>query len=1115
MRFRKYRARAIVLLLVLVSQFSIQCTEKGKPFSENRPAIKASPFEGTTIATDPELSAPAETTHLLQENLETLGTRVLSPQRLADPKSYVSRLVLDELMIFNRRLLAHPNPSDPQMISLLKRYETALWTDCQGFVDGCHGFNYFHRAPSSAQVVKLIAAQDPKNYFRLILVSMRLKSVDWDPEIPELLLKAPKANLSKEEQKFSLTIQSMLELALQTAAKKLTTQAAARQFLESINGWQLLAQPSWNLNSGTGSALFEMLATAGMLYDSNGHLQPDLKKLIAETDKDKRSNFARQEALKTRSGLNLAGVGVTFFNQDDELVFLMDSVITGKITAQGAALLFGSSHRSADELIQMTQGYLRILFLSTLTETTKVAKKIFNAAVPLKDLPFHALKESASITGLWNTFKAQALPLRNFAILAVNQRPNAKDLEKGINGLFDSIDSSIALSSSYPQELVLFHLLSQKNFTYDFENMLGNKVSYDSATLMRTLFEARVRPTFNFSESSEALNQYQLLYAFDMAVRSNLFPSVNINIDFFISDTLRLLSDKPMTQITNVIENVNKRLKQSTNYRVFKQACAEFRSGGLPQPRHIYINEVSSSPYFGSMIENAFRGIAPISTSTTTQDTTDNGGLFYSEQEYAEALESARLDLGNDIRLAEAMLTSYTSYLRNIGQSPMQIDGQTKLTRARIEQYRQARMALVTEAQKWQNDIGFCYWKALDRDFEVRDQILAAEIAYLKSVHAKIAQLRDPNLPETKRQTIKGSIQFANLPSGFKGQDQISADGYVYSSPDFLLRTRSYLRDGLRTQDSQIAPIAPNLTVDLGQSLNNDIDFIRSGMQTFIAYNPSVDEFVNAALRTLYRSKMPYVRWRASQSSAISDWGKTMKGVVSLNRLENEVLGHSETDAKTILTAHEDILRWTNISTTDRRLMSILVQREKFSPIMFGWRMAIPDEAGRRIQALWGIYDFPLKLMQEEELGYAWDNLEVVNAAVGKSDYNAPIRQTWSSASRDYFLVRAKSYRGPSVLPYNPVLDQKLDQSVISFVRSELKTIASFSESLQKHAQEVRLKPLSERPRFDLNIDTSYSEPLIDTNLFSNFKAKIERLEQSTSGCYQTDSTTKCAEFQP
>ena len=169
----------------------------------------------------------------------------------------------------------------PEFQQLLQRYEGVLSIDCGSFKDSCSGFRYLKTSSkSSAQVVKLIAQTDSAHYYKMLMYAIQLKNMSWDSDLITMLYQDPAKLLSQAEEQYRDSVKSMLATALQQARDKNLDQASQRQFLEQIHAWDLLKPGGFALDDTSRSALYSMIARAGMLYTADGSLQPGLQQVI-------------------------------------------------------------------------------------------------------------------------------------------------------------------------------------------------------------------------------------------------------------------------------------------------------------------------------------------------------------------------------------------------------------------------------------------------------------------------------------------------------------------------------------------------------------------------------------------------------------------------------------------------------------------------------------------------------------------------------------------------------------------------------------------------------------------------------------------------------------------
>lgn len=1091
---------------------SVACTEKGKPIAEHQgdqrapsqPKIvevpeSAKPFSGAP-AWAQKFSASKSP---VKEILLPLAEQVLDPKRILDPSSLASRAIRDELIAFNHLLLqtTKQDQAQPEFMQLLKKYEAVLSIECGTLRDSCTGMRYLKISANSAQVVKLIAQSDSENYFKMVLFAIEMKDKNWDGDLIRMLSASPLKFLSQAETKSRDAVKSLLETALQQARDKSQSPTQDRDFLENVQAWNFSDDGIQNFGTSTQNSLYAMMANSHFLYARDGSLHPSLQRLLLLAEAKPKGFFTEQRRLHDQKLFSADSIGAKYIVHFDELYFIVDAVFTGLMSPQSGALLFGSSNKDLKELQAAVENYMRIEFLLALNESSEMAKVLFNANIQAQDLLSYFIRESAAIQTVWSAFTSRSNPLQSFSTLATRQRAGGLTAERTMKSLFDSIQKSISLASAYPHTLVLFHLLSQKRFEF-VSPMSGH--TYDSGDLMRLLFQGKIEPLLSYSENKETLNQFQLIYAFDMGLRTNLFKTINLDVDYFIADTLRHLNGEAIGFIDQNLNLIQTRFNQAPSYKQFKEACGEI--DGKPLHRTFYFNEVRASPYYGQLLIDAFTGVSDQSASYSTEPGSLPKmamGIYYLDQTYAEMIERARLDLGTTLRLGQAMLASLKSSLQHSGLSPQAIEAKTQLTRKALQEITERRSKVLSTAKSWYDDIGKCYWKASAKDYQTQFQTIELEKAYLRQIHRDIKKLRS-GASETEKATIQARIQFKGLPSNFKGLDHISADGYLYSQVDLQIRFAHYITQGLTTDEGILPAVAPQVEIEFGQQLDVDVEHVSNSGQFFMAFNESQDEFVKAGLKVTFNGHASrndaYLPWMSLSGGRIITWTDYLKSLVSLYRLEHELTGHNSTfTGDVILRSHEEILNFVKISPEERQLYSLLSLNHKFDPLYLDHRLLLYDIETNRYQDLWGLFDFPVRLMNEEQLGFTYDaNLQGMSNLV-------PQRMPMILAGKTYYASRSRANRGTAVIPYNRDLDKDFDASVIQFVKGEATAIAKFHDLTKSYINAVTARPQSERPRADINIFISIQDPLLTETLIPSFRSNMSIFNRTTEYCFASD----------
>lgn len=1090
------------------------CTEKGTPIREHQPVQK-------TPVKDPAISPVAEpqghpekrdefkilaksAKDVLLEVILPLADRVLDPKRVTDPHSMNSHSVLDEMIQFNHLILQLPEKdrSRPEFLNLIKRYENALTLECGDFTNSCKGMLYLKLSANSGQVVKLIAQLDSDNRYRMLLFAFKMKNQNWDLELVRMLFANPTETLSQAEVQHRASLRSFMATALQIARDKSHTPEEDRNFLESIRAWQLAEGEAKNFGASNRAALYSMIARAGLIYTSDGSLHPDLRNLITEAEKRESGLFAQQKRLQEAKLLSADLINAQHITHFDELYFLIDRVYRGDMDPESASTLFASTKKDAKELCLAIENYLRLGFLLSLNDSSEMAIKIFGSGVQGQQLATKFISESVAIRTVWGAFSAKADLLRRFGVLAARTRADSKTVEERLIKMFNSTQKSINLGSAYPHTLLLFHLLSQNKFELAF----GWR-SYDTGFLINQVWTGEIPLLLNYSSNQVTFNQFQLVYAFDMAVRTSLFRLAKVDADFFISDTLRRLNGESLQKISNAIADTNSQFARTVEYDRFKEACGEL--SGKPARRTFYFADVSRSPVYGNLVQIAFTDIVSRAGGLM--------GIYFPHAELSVAAEHARLNVGNNLRLGRAMLSSYSQSLRKQGLSDEDVKEKTKLTRAWITQMEKSRKDILESSKKWWQDLGDCYFKVAARDFATQAQASKMEIVYLRQVYRDLKELRGSPSAARKAQ-IEARYRFKNLPSDFTGLDHLSLEGYKYTQIDFLIRMSKYVSDGLVTESVSLPPIDPNVHADYGAKLDIEHPLVNRSESFFIPFMDSEDDFVKTGMRIAFNGRettTAYAKF-ADSASFGSSWENMIMNLATFYRMEREVLGHNEYfTAEKVIRAHEDALANVKASPDDVYIRNLLLNNGKVTLQSLNKILIKSNSSGDKIFDRYGLYDYPLKLVKEEQLGIYYQRVLInANPEEDKPQSLSDVeRPSYMRAGKMYYESRARDIRGVAIIPYNPELDAQMDADVVGFVREDLRSIQDFLKFTKTYVKDVvENLPPEKRPRVDVGYKLTITEPMLSDYLVPSYEATVNNFNQKTGYCFASD--TKCPAFQ-
>ncbi|MCB0366007.1 MAG: hypothetical protein H6624_01775 [Bdellovibrionaceae bacterium] len=1124
-----------LLGLTICSLLVFSCTENAEPIHKHSGDVRT---EKPATATQQDLSETLSPEVLLwqskaansqnpqEEILIPLAKQVLSPARIRRPEALTRRNVREELDLFNQVLLDEWKKGEKEQKTLkpiLEKYVAAVSLDCEKIVDSCPGVAYFGLVPSSAEVMK-ISVKGPLNaneYYRRLAYALELKNRRLDRELLELLtyrLEQGQKQAKTRQQRELLV--SVVETAILSLHRSNSEAEEEKLFLEKLRAWDFGFNKEMDLGESARVALFTMLARSGAFYDSGGGLHPAMTRLMVRSQVAQDSFTRRQDELKEQDIFAPEAVGLRFLNRRDEYFFLVDRVFYGDITSDQGAQLFSGTKLDRVRLHSTINDYVRIQFLYALYRSTRMAKEeLFESNVQTEKLLWHAFRKSAVVKKIWGDLRSQFDPLQKFAVLTLRTTSGDSQAVKTVRNMFESLDKTIKFTAVYPHMMILFHILSQKRFEL-YLPILGK--SLDTAVLMTYLYRGDIPPLFQYVDDEAPISAVEMFYAFDFAVRTNLFGIMNIDPDFFIADAVRRMSENQVKFVRDNMHNRTLRFNQTDSYGTWKRMCAEF-SGAQPPRWSFYIKELRESPYYGKTIETAFTSISDKSSSSAVESgalTRLTQGLNYIDTEFTEAIEEVRVDMAQFIRMAEAMKTSYVSYLKKAKKlDQSEIDKKTVQTDTLVKEISALRKAFIEEVMIRHEDIGRCFAKSMLKDYEVQQQMLRMERAHLRQIYRDMTKIRQGGLGEAEVQALNGKYAFQGLPDQFAGYDQFDGDGFRYNKIDLWVRMSQYLKTGLVTESESFVAVAPHIRVDMGQSLSLDTDIIKENKSHYIPYTKSEDEFVAEGMKIILANKDPFVVWYSYPTGRVNRWDARQLALTSLFRMEPGIVdGKYSVPATELIEEHFDLMKIMRLTPFERQIFSEIKQGEKFEPIYFMNRFVSYSLTNTRIRDVWGLFDSPARLAVEQLLGYTFELNKVLKdpemidpIAASMARSAMPKRDGFLDLGESYFRSRAKQIRGKLLISFNEDLDLDLDRRVTKWIQWEQKAIGLFEQAMNNKFTEYRTLPVEDQPRVDINMLESVTEPWVSPNILGDFKVRIKRFHQRTDACFK--GITQCPSF--
>jgi hypothetical protein len=666
--------------------------------------------------------------------------------------------------------------------------------------------------------------------------------------------------------------------------------------------------------------------------------------------------------------------------------------------------------------------------------------------------------------------------------------------------------------------LALFHQLAQKDFVLWSYDQYGKPRKYRSGELIHMLILGQSAPLFPYSDDTRALNEYEVLYAFDMAVRGSIFPIAGIDVDVFISDTLKRISEREVSHLDQLLDVIEARFAStSEEARRLDLICQEFSAQGKPVPRSFNVEQVLDSPYLGKfhgrLFASNFEREGFKIESKTGIRSTFQGGLFFPELQFAEGLERTRTELANQIRIGETMLASYRDYLTKFEScdgvrcTDEQADAKTALSRARLDELRAVRDRMIRNARSLFARFGECYGKLYKHDMQVRDRLMVMEQAYFRQIHRDIRRLRAENLSPEQIATMfeRHRVRASN----FTGLDEIRPTGYVMNRPDYILRTGGFLTRGLVTDKENFPAIAPHLTMEYAEKYDHKSSLLSLQGRGLIQFTEDETAFVNEAVKKALIYNGYYTATEMGMISNIRDFMHATVGAFRLDRVtngENAVL-----TSDTVLRIFDQYLDILKLPAERQKIFEIAKQDTFYTLTYLEKQILSLDQFNRfRIARTWGMYDLPAVLINRDYLGYNYE-FEFIGMSGPDGPTAVDPRFGYPSQARVYYSTRSTSGRGASLVPYNKDLDGHMDSMVRHQIKTELATAEELHAKAAEFARAALARPAADQPRIDLSLTLNYTRPLLEPHIYDEFEHKKQQLNQDTAGCLLN---TACEDFE-
>jgi hypothetical protein len=1078
---------------------SVACVERGQPHRPHANAPKAAaeaPVAAEpSAAHDPLLRQAGGTGD--RELIKQLAGEILLARVAADPAVWTKPEIARKLGRLNDELievLRHGAKLDGDMASVANQYRNlALQVE---------NLSFFRRASGSAVVISELAKRsrgDLDTYYRLLYTALEVKGRAFDDEWTKLFIDEARNYTATAQPAKAKTFAHMLSTVMQHFSNR-RAKAGALELVDKLNLIDPVERARLVGFGVSADAMIELLALSGKNGDDRVAVH------FARPDSLRRV----QESLLKSQGTNSTQLQTEQIEVWSRNLYLIDLAFLGELTVDQALRLIRAEPYSRDQLAREVRQAITIRFLQTLAKTSDEAqRKFFEKEVAGAHFFFHAYYSASEVKPLWDEFSSRAGQLQKLSTVALNVTDPNDGITVANRRLFAGIPQNIKYLSTYPTMMALAYYMSKRDTPISIQTPWGY-VMIIPERVIEMLFLGSFKPWFDYSQDNKELDFIEMLYAFDFALRAGVFRRYKINPDDFVTEIIDRLSRRSLAKVREYLTLLESRM-QGENFNRFANLCANLETGSFRLSQTL--RGLKLEPLLGVLGGEIYTSVsAKNSANGRGQNDKMMDSLMLFDSAFAGRTEEVRLDLDNVTRWMRGLALSYRKYLERAGATD--IDERMKSTSEKIASLKAFRVLYLKRSAALFRRLAPCYNRIAAAEEDLKLKLIQAEEDHLRQVHSDITRLR---AKQVTAEQLKAKYQFRGLPSGFKGLDEYSEEGFLYNSIDSLIRAASRLHD-----------LYPGINVNLGTRLDAHNADVRDSIQVRIAYDDA-DKFVAEGIRALL-ARPEFVYWARLGFSRLANWDSVIHIAGILARVTDpEILKEvcqlkeacaSATEILTpqeILKLHSDFMKITRIGPETRRYMEMAKLYKRFDPLDLTRKMLDYSVYSSTITRLWGLYDLPTMVMTKEVLGDT-HSLQESSKSGGVQDLamsavagmEALKHVGYKRLARKYFAIRRESARGLFFFGVSPDLDGLMDAGVRDLVGRETGRIAEYQAELKILKDAIFATPTERRPRVDVSTVESITGPIVTPSVMENHFKELDPFHAETGNCFKNPS---CAEF--
>jgi len=864
--------------------------------------------------------------------LGRLSQDLFKAENLTRPDFILSAEARNLLQRLNAEILnlSKKSVESDELKSALNVWRSALLAGCNEQLQGCRHIGFFRSDSQSQAVLLEIAKRESQPDVKLKLLHLgfdlgnRASALDFENQYVKAAVTFLKQSQNGPRSETFERMQTQVEAVIETILLKGSDQArsqALEPLLELFPIWQSSLKESSGDQHRLRMLIFDFALQSRIYNKDRNDLHPDLR--AALKDRQERANSLTQQLTNLRKqSQNLTWMKLPESLPHDEYLYLVDAVVNDHINIDQAARFWEGTHRDLNQLATRARDVVRILILNQLRNSNAHLRRFFQRKDMFSSATFidAVISESTVLSQQWERVIASAELLKTLVErvnLGVDRRDaNTNEFLTEIQGL----RRNVKYFAVWPSMFVMSYHLSKMNFKVKFESPFGS-VTVNSADVMTALFDGELTAWLNFGNDGIPLNKAEVNYAFSFAVSTGVLRDFGVSNEEFLSELVRRYLAPTVAEVDFDNQTLASWTTQNAKYNQLMRVC---RSP---------VSEFTNRIPLGSFPSYVYHGSA------------SNGATSNSEILYISS-QAHRTELDSQIEAVSLILIPRERQVRALIEM-IHAANQNSAERAQLSQIVDQAlvgshrfMGLVFHSVR---ELGPCIHTMRKRELQQQIQLIQAEAAYLRDVHAQMTALRRLSANQRPAAAEAASAKMRLVPSYIDASEIPRIGGFdseilYYNRLDGVLRMAAFLQRGYRGTGSTHAAINPSTEIVIPEDvLSPDLGF--SSRTVNLNYRENVDEFVGQALKLWIASSGPFAFWWNSFMNTFQVRFRLealtalyRAGSVQMIDPVNNVLKSTALQPEEIFTELFRLAELVELSSDDRQIAQLINLTGRFAP---------------------------------------------------------------------------------------------------------------------------------------------------------------------------------------